>query len=219
VSKPKTSNEPGTTARGRIVVLSAPSGGGKSTLAQAVMACTPGVVRAITCTTRPKRPGEEHARDYYFLAPEEFERRLQAGEFLEAARVHGHWYGTLRQEVEGLRAQGLDVLLVIDYQGAATLRQRGVEALYVFLLPPSMAELERRLRQRQAEDEATVRARLGAAPEEMAQYCRYDYVIVNDDLEAATRQLQAIILADRCRVERLSRRYPIFAELDGQSHE
>jgi guanylate kinase len=205
--------------RGRIFVLSAPSGGGKSTLAQAVMARTADVVRAITCTTRPQRPGEKDGRDYYFLAPAEFERRRQAGEFLEWASVHGHFYGTSRREVERLCTQGLDVLLVIDYQGAASLRQQNREATYIFILPPSLAELERRLRERNAEDEVTLHKRLAVAPQEMAHYPFYDYVVVNDDFEAATQQLQAIILADRCRVPRLSRRYPIFAELDGWVHE
>ena len=206
-------------ARGRILVLSAPSGGGKSTLARAVIARTPNVARAITCTTRPRRPGEEEGHDYYFLSPEEFERRRQAGEFLEWASVHGYFYGTSRLEVERLCTQGLDALLVIDYQGAASLRQQNIEAVYIFILPPSLAELERRLRKRNADEEATLRKRLAIAPKEMAHYRLYDYVIVNDDLEAATQCLQAIILADRCRVQRLNRHYPIFAELDGWIHE
>jgi guanylate kinase len=111
--------------------------------------------------------------------------------------------------------QGLDVLLVIDYQGAASLRRQQVEALYIFILPPSMAALEERLRQRDADNAMEIQARLRIAPTEMAQYRHYDYVIVNDDLGSATQQLQAIIVAERCRVDRLDRRYPIFAELDG----
>jgi guanylate kinase len=216
VSKPKTSNDTtGAASRGRVLVLSAPSGGGKSTLAQAVMARTPGVVRSVTYTTRPRRPGEQDGRDYHFLSQAEFERRRQAGEFLEWAIVHGHLYGTSRPDVARLCGQGLDVLLVIDYQGAASLRQQGVEALYIFILPPSLAALEQRLRRRNADHDAVLHTRLAIAPTEMAQYQHYDYAIVNDDLEAATQQLQAIIVADRCRVSRLDRRYPIFTELDG----
>mgnify|MGYP003288086452 CR=1 FL=1 len=220
MSKLKTSNDTSATAvQGRIVVLSAASGGGKTTLAQTVIARTPGLVRSITYTTRPKRPGEEDGRDYHFISPAVFEQRRHQGEFLECAMVHGHLYGTSRLDVNTLRAQGVDVLLVIDYQGAASLRQQRLDALYIFILPPSLETLERRLRQRNSETEAALQRRLATAPTEMAQYRRYDYVVINDDRESAAQQLQAIILADRCRVDRLSRRYPIFAELDGQIDE
>jgi guanylate kinase len=220
VSKPKTSNE--TTSNrghGRIVVLSGPSGAGKSSLAQAVIASTPGIVRSVTYTTRPPRPGEVDGGDYHFSSAEAFLERLGAGEMLESATVHGYLYGTSRLDVDRLRQQGLDVLLVIDYQGAATLRQQNVDAIYVFILPPSLAALEQRLRQRNADDEAALRTRLALAPTEIARYQDYDYVLVNDDLKSATQQLQAIILADRCCLPRFDRRYPIFAESDGWLHE
>jgi guanylate kinase len=216
VSKLKTSNDTSeTTVRGRIVVLSSPSGGGKTTLAQAAIAQTPGLVRSVTYTTRPKRPAEEDGRDYHFISQAVFEQKRRRGEFLECATVHGHLYGTSRLDVNTLCAQGLDVLLVLDYQGAASLRQQRLDALSIFILPPSLKALEQRLRQRNSETEATLQRRLAIAPTEMAQYRHYDYVIINDDRESAVQQLQAIILADRCRVERLNRRYPIFAELDG----
>ncbi|HEX2278483.1 MAG TPA: guanylate kinase [Candidatus Tectomicrobia bacterium] len=216
MSKLKTSNDTSeTTVRGRIVVLSAPSGGGKTTLAQAAIAQTPGLVRSVTYTTRPKRPAEEDGRDYHFISQAVFEQKRRRGEFLECATVHGHLYGTSRLDVNTLCAQGLDVLLVLDYQGAASLRQQRLDALSIFILPPSLKALEQRLRQRNSETEATLQRRLAIAPTEMAQYRHYDYVIINDDRESAVQQLQAIILADRCRVERLNRRYPIFAELDG----
>lgn len=215
MSKPKTSNDTSASPHGRILVLSAPSGGGKSTLAQKVAASIGGIVRSVTYTTRPKRPGEINGRDYHFISQEEFVLRRRAGEFLESATVHGHLYGTSRPDVVRLCAQGLDVLLVIDCQGAAALRQQGLDALYIFILPPSLAALEQRLRQRNSDNEAALRTRLAVAPTEIAQYQRYDYIIVNDDLESATQQLRAIIVADRCRLERLDRRYPIFSELDG----
>jgi guanylate kinase len=220
VSKPKTSND--TTdhgSYGRIFVLSAPSGAGKSTLAQAVIAATPGVVRSVTYTTRPPRPGEVDGCNYHFISHEAFLQRLGAGELLESATIHGYLYGTSRLDVTRLCQQGFDVLLVIDYQGAAALRRQRLEALYIFILPPSLAALQQRIRQRNADDEASMRTRLAVAPMEMAQYRDYDYVIVNDDLKSATQQLQAIILADRCCLSRLNRRYPIFAEMDGWIHE
>jgi guanylate kinase len=219
VSKPRTSNDTtGNGSYGRILVLSAPSGAGKSTLAQAVIASTPGVVRSVTYTTRPQRPAEVDGRDYHFISHDAFLKYLSAGEMLESATVHGYLYGTSRLDVSRLCQQGLDVLLVIDYQGAATLRRQGVDALYIFVLPPSLAALEQRLRQRNVDDEASMRTRLAIAPTEMARYEDYDYVIVNDDLPSATQQLQAIILADRCCLPRLDRRYSIFAELDGWIH-
>jgi len=220
VSKRKTSNDPsGHPPRGRIVVLSAPSGAGKSTLAQALLAQTPGMTRSITFTTRPKRLGEVDGRDYHFVSQEEFEVRIRQGDFLEFSTVHGHSYGTSRADVNRRCAQGLDVLLVIDYQGAAKIRQGGLTALSIFVLPPSMAALRQRLRQRNSEDEKTLRQRLAIAPTEMRRFRDYDYIIVNDDLTTAVQQLQAIIVADRCRVERLNCQYPIFAELDGLAYE
>jgi len=183
------------------------------------MARTPGITRAVTYTTRPRRPGEEDGRDYHFIDQAAFERKRERAEFLEWAVVHGYRYGTSRLDVEQRCAAGLDVLLVIDFQGAATLRRQQVDAMYVFLLPPSLEVLEHRLRLRNSEDEAALRARLTIAPQEMAQYRWYDYVIVNDDLEVATQQLQAIVLADRCRVERLNPELPIFSQLDGWTHE
>jgi guanylate kinase len=179
------------------------------------MASTGGIVRSVTYTTRPKRAGEINGRDYHFIPQEEFRARQQAGEFLESATVHGHLYGTSRSDVVHLCAQGLDVLLVIDYQGAAALRQQAVDALYIFILPPSLTALEQRLRQRNSDHHEALQTRLTVAPTEIAQFQHYDYVIVNDDLGTATQQLQAIIVADRCRLERLDRRYPIFSELDG----
>jgi guanylate kinase len=210
---------PDHTRHGRVFVLSAPSGAGKSTLARAVTASVPGLVRSVTFTTRAPRPGEVDGCDYHFISHEAFIKRLQAGEFLESATVHGQLYGTSGQDVRRLCWQGLDVLLVIDYQGAATLRRQGVEAQYIFVLPPSLAALEHRLRRRHTDSEESMRARLLMAPMEMAHYQDYDYVIVNDDLAAAVRQLQAIVLADRSCASRLDRRYPIFAELDAWSHE
>jgi guanylate kinase len=200
---------------GELLVISAPSGSGKTTLTQAVMARVPGVTRTVTYTIRPPRQGEADGRDYHFISPTEFEQRRTRGEFLEWAWVHGALYGTSRQDIAALRRRGLDVFLVIDVQGAASIRQQGVAATYVFILPPSLEELERRLYHRHAEDAATLQRRLSAARQEIAHHCRYDYVIVNDDLESATTQLQAIILAERCRVGRLKGDLPILTQVGG----
>ncbi|MGH8058285.1 MAG: guanylate kinase [Candidatus Entotheonellia bacterium] len=202
-------------SRGGLFVISAASGCGKTTLTRTAMARIPGVIRSVTYTTRGPRPEEEDGRDYHFVSSTEFERRRARGEFLESALVHGHLYGTSRRDVEALCERGLDVFLVIDVQGAASLRQQRLEAVYIFILPPSLEELERRLRQRSSEDGATRQRRLANARQEILQYRLYDYVIVNDLLETATAQLQAIILAERCRVDRLRRDLPIFAQLDG----
>ena len=156
MSKPKTSNDPTVQLRhGRIVVLSAPSGGGKSTLAQKVVAATSGIVRSVTYTTRPKRPGEINGCDYHFISQEEFLVRRQAGR--DPRIRHGAWLSVWHVTPRCSAAsaqQGLDVLLVIDYQGAAALRRQGVDALYIFILPPSLAALEQRLRQRNSDDES-----------------------------------------------------------------
>lgn len=201
--------------RGQLLVISAPSGSGKTTLVHGIMARAPGVTRAVTYTTRPPRVGEQDGRDYHFTSLEAFERLRERGEFLEWASVHDNLYGTSRREVASLCDQGLDVLLVIDCQGADSLRKQGMKAVYIFILPPSLEELEHRLRQRRSEDEATLRRRLSIARQEMAHYHLYDYVIVNDDLETAMTQLQAIIQAEHCRVEHLRCDRPIFMQLHG----
>ena len=200
---------------GNLFVVAAPSGAGKSSLVNALLELDSHLALSVSHTTRAPRGQEQDGREYWFIDEARFRAMVERGEFFEWAEVHGHLYGTSRLDVNTLCAQGLDVLLVIDYQGASTLRQQGVDALYIFILPPSLGTLEQRLRQRNSETEAALQHRLAIAPTEMAQYRHYDYVIINDDLESARQQLQAIILADRCRVDRLNRQYPIFAELDG----
>ncbi len=196
---------------GLLVVLSSPSGGGKTTLCNRLMAADANVVRSISCTTRPARGAEVEGHDYYFLTRDDFEKRVARGEFLEHAQVHGHYYGTLRKTVEELLAAGRDALLNIDVQGAAIVCQlakadpRLRHALVsVFLMPPSLQLLEQRLRRRGTDDEATIARRLAEATREMAHWREYDYVIVTGPIEEDYRQMQAIVDAERCRSQRLS---------------
>ncbi|MFQ5742270.1 MAG: guanylate kinase [Acidobacteriota bacterium] len=183
-------------------VLSAPSGAGKTTLAVELLRRLDGLHRTISCTTRAPRPGEQDGRDYTFLSRQEFERLQAAGEFLESATVHGNLYGTPRSELERIRAMGRDALMVIDVQGAAEVRGGLAEAVTIFVLPPSRVSLQKRLNHRDgnaASSRATIGERLEVAAEEIAQFMRYDYLVINDDLDVAVGELQAIVVAERCR--------------------
>lgn len=196
---------------GLLILLSSPSGGGKTTLCNRLMEADPNVVRSVSCTTRPPRGNETEGHDYYFLAREDFENRITRGEFLEHAQVHGHYYGTLRKTVEELLAAGRDALLNIDVQGAAIVCKlakadpRLRRALVsVFLMPPSLQLLEQRLQKRGTDDNATIARRLSEAQREMAHWREYDYVIVTGPIEDDYRQMRAIVDAERCRSARLS---------------
>lgn len=160
----------------------------------------PGCVRSISATTRPPRKGERSGRDYRFLSREQFRRALARREFLEHAAILGHWYGTPRPPIERAICAGKDVLLGIDVQGARTLRRGRLPVTTIFLLPPSLAVLRRRLQGRGTETPAQIRARLRLARREMREVRRYDYAVVNDRLEEAVRDVQAILRAERCRV-------------------
>src|SRR5215510_11334497 len=192
--------------RGIIFVLSAPSGAGKTSLSKRIVAEMPNVVQMVTCTTRAPRPGEQEGREYYFLSRQAFEQRIAANDFLEWAQFNGQLYGTLRQSVEAATAAGQDVLLVIDVQGAAHHRQAGLDAVYVFVVPPSWEALAARLQARGSESASTQTQRLLVARQELAHYTAYDYVIINDQLDDAVATLQAIILAERHRIKRVGTR-------------
>jgi guanylate kinase len=190
--------------RGIIFIVSGPSGAGKSTLVEAALAGVPPLTLSISCTTRPPRPGEAHGRHYRFVDTAEFRRRRDAGEFAEWAEVHGHLYGTARAPLEDAVSHGSDILLDVDVQGARRLKQIYADAaVAVMVLPPSWDELERRLRERRTEDDATVLRRLTRAREEADAIRRYDYWIVNSERGAAIAKLQAIIVAERARTARI----------------
>jgi guanylate kinase len=195
---------------GLLLLISAPSGGGKTTVCEGVLARNPNTVRAVTCTTRPPRPNEQNGVDYYFLDAADFLKRVQAGNFLEHATVHGNSYGTLKTEVLTKLRQGKDVLLSIDVQGAATIRARTAEdpelnhaLVTVFLAPPTMATLEERLRKRNTESAATMHKRLSVARHEIAQWRNFHYLIISDSIEQDLERMQSIITAEKLRQSRM----------------
>ncbi|HET8690773.1 MAG TPA: guanylate kinase [Steroidobacteraceae bacterium] len=178
--------------RGHLYVIAAPSGAGKTSLLRAVMAKRPNIGFSVSCTTRKPRPGEVDGRDYHFISRPDFERLVDAGEFVEHADVFGNLYGTRRSVVEGALAEGRDLILEIDWQGARQVRERLPEAVQVFILPPSRAELEKRLRGRGSDSEEAIARRLAESAVEMSHWQEFDYVIVNRDFEAAVAELEAI---------------------------
>ena len=181
---------------GRLVVISGPSGAGKSTLLRQLFARLPQLKTSISATTRPPRPGESDGVDYYFLSTEEFAKRRQQGDFLEACEVFGsgHWYGTLESEVTPSLRQGKWVVLEIDVEGALNVLERFPEAITIFVLPGALEELERRLRSRGTESPAAIERRLAVARHELDCVHRYQYQVVNDDVEQAVQDICDILI-------------------------
>jgi guanylate kinase len=194
--------------RGTLFVVSAPSGAGKTTLCREVRLRLPDLTYSVSITTRPPRPGELDGVDFSFVSESTFRQMLDRGEFAEWASVHGNLYGTRARSLEAALAAGRDVLLDIDTQGAAQLSVRYPEAVLVFVVAPSMADLEQRLRERRSDADLDIERRLRRARDEIALWRSYHYLIVNRDLKEALEHLAAIILAERCRVERLSLTFP-----------
>jgi guanylate kinase len=193
-----------TSRRGTLFVVSAPSGAGKTTLCREVRMRVADLAYSISYTTRAPRPGEVGGTDFHFVTAERFAELQASGTFAEWARVHGNCYATSASAIEQALGAGRDVLLDIDTQGAAQLRERYREAVLIFIVAPSMAELEQRLRERRSDAEAEIERRLRRAREEIALWRRYHYLIVNRDLKDAVDQLAAIITAERCRTTRLT---------------
>ena len=185
------------TMRGTLYVVAAPSGAGKSSIVNAVLARDPQIALSISFTSRQPRPGERHAQHYNFVSADDFQQMIDAGDFFEYAKVHGDWKGTARQSVEPQLNAGKDVLLEIDWQGARQVRAKVPNAVSVFILPPSREALEQRMRTRGQDSEETIQRRLAAAREEMSHYDEFDFVIVNEHFDAAAAELRAIFVAQR----------------------
>ncbi|MSU64169.1 MAG: guanylate kinase [Pedosphaera sp.] len=196
-------------ANSLLILISAPSGGGKTTLCEQVLEKNKSTVRAVTCTTRQPRDGEKEGVDYYFLDSMSFLRRVQAGHFLEHATVYGNSYGTLKAEVLGKLRQNHDVLLSVDVQGAAAITERAAEEpelkralVTVFLAPPSLAVLESRLKKRNKDSADVIKRRLNVAKQEIAQWKHFDYLIISRSIKEDADRMQAIITAEKLRHER-----------------
>ena len=185
---------------GRLIVLSAPSGSGKTTVLAKLLKSEAGVMRSVSVTTRPPRRGERSGRDYRFVSTARFAKAKRRGEFLECARILGNWYGTPRKPVEKALRSGRSVLLGIDIQGARRLRSSGLPVTTIFLLPPSMGALRRRLRGSGTENAAQIGAWLRLARRELKELHRYDYAVVNDRLPDAIGAIRTILRAERFRV-------------------
>ena len=198
---------------GNVLIVAAPSGAGKSTLVNALLAAEPGVKLSISYTTRAPRPGEVDAREYFFVDLPTFNRMRIAGDFIESAEVHGHWYGTSTQWIEARIADGDDVLLEIDWQGAQQIKRRFPDAIGIFILPPSIDALEARLKKRGQDEGAVITRRLLAAGGEIAHAREFEYAIINREFEEASHQLKSIVQAARLRFSSQALRH---ADLFGQ---
>ena len=189
--------------RGLMLVLSSPSGAGKTTISRLILEKETNISMSVSATTRPKRPGEVEGRDYYFIDPTEFNLMVNRRELLEHAKVFGHYYGTPKAPVENALEAGSDVIFDIDWQGAQQLTEKARhDIVSVFILPPSTEELDRRLYRRAQDSAGVVAARMAKAPDEMSHWAEYDFIVINQDVEISVSQIQAILAAERLRRQR-----------------
>jgi len=201
--------------RGMLIVVSAPSGAGKTTLCREIRRRLGNLAYSVSYTTRVPRPGELNGQAYHFVSEGVFQQMVDRGEFAEWARVHGHLYGTAARTLETVLDRGQDILLDIDTQGARQLRARYPLGLYVFVVAPSLKELEQRLKERKSDAPREIARRMARALDEIAAWREYDYVVVNHHLDEAVRQLQCIIDAERCRTTRFTLNLPDLPENGG----
>ncbi|MEQ8194478.1 MAG: guanylate kinase [Rhodospirillales bacterium] len=187
-----------------MLVLSSPSGAGKTTISRELLRRDPNITMSISATTRPARPDEEDGRDYFFIGDAEYRRMTEAGEFLEHARVFDNYYGTPRAPVEKALKAGRDVLFDVDWQGTQQLRENARDDLVsIFILPPSLDELSRRLYERAQDSDEVVRRRMAKASDEMSHYIEYDYIVINAEVEDSVERVRAILAAERMKRDRV----------------
>lgn len=189
--------------RGVLIVLSGPSGAGKSTIHNELLKRDKNLAYSVSMTTRKIREGETDGIDYYFVNEDEFKKEINKNSFLEYALVHGNYYGTLKKEVEKKLNDGFDVILEIDIQGALKIKEENLDAIFIFVMPPSMRELGERLVKRKTESKEKLIERFKNAYKEINEISKYNYVVINDEVEKATEKIQAIMLAEKCRVDRI----------------
>jgi guanylate kinase len=194
------------TSEGLLYIVSAPSGTGKTTLLKRVMAFFPDVRFSISYTTRPPRPGERDGEDYHFISPAQFQQMVEEGMFAEWAEVLGNRYGTPLDSIREIQSQGIDLILDIDSQGARQVKDRFDGGVFIFILPPSLEALKQRLKARGVDEDEIIQFRVAKARDEMKQAEWYNYVVVNDNVDRAAEQLKSIIIAERCRRERVLKR-------------
>ncbi len=188
---------------GILFVVSAPSGAGKTTLCTAITDNLENLTHSISYTTRNPRPGEIDGRDYYFVSAERFKEMMLAGDFAEHAEVHSNHYGTSKRVLLDMIKEGVDVILDIDTQGARQIKDHFAAAVFIFIMPPSMAILEERLRNRRSDQEDEIRKRMRRAIDEIRDFALYDYIVVNRDFERALSELRSVVVAERCRTKLL----------------
>ncbi|MGE3151682.1 MAG: guanylate kinase [Nitrospiraceae bacterium] len=189
--------------RGLLYIVSAPSGTGKTTLCKQIVQLVPNLWHSVSCTTRQPRPGEEHGREYFFLDDRTFQNMIERQEFVEWARVYGHWYGTPRRAITDKLDQGVDVLLEIDSQGATQIKKKFEDGIYIYILPPSLRVLKTRLQMRAGDSEEEITRRLKKAREEVWSYREYYYIVRNDDLQQSLKEMESIFIAERIKTKRL----------------
>ncbi|MDA8124073.1 MAG: guanylate kinase [Deltaproteobacteria bacterium] len=200
---------PGVGNQGVLLVLSAPSGAGKTSISREILRMFPELRFSVSCTTRPPRPGEVDGKDYYFISPEEFRRRIAAGEFVEWVENYGQFYGTAKKTLDAFLAKGGDLLLDIEPRGAKAIREQYPDAVFIFIMPPSIAELKSRLEKR-GESAAAMECRLRTSLDEIREALCYDYIIFNERLPEAVDRFRAIYLAEKSRRDRCADRVAAF---------
>lgn len=198
--------------KGLLIVISGPSGAGKGTICRALLDKNPDIKLSVSCTTRNPRQNEVEGINYYFITKEKFKEMIDADEFLEYAEVYDNFYGTPKAKVESILNEGKDIILEIDIQGALKVKEKYPEGVFVFIMPPSMEELKNRIKKRGSETEESLIKRFKSAFQEINYVANYNYVIVNDEVEKAVEKLEAIILAEKCRVDRLKGNYIFLQE-------